>query len=828
MIVAKSFLRYLRRRRSLSILQLLGIACGVAAVVGMTLSARSAVSSLGDAVEFLNGKATHVIQRPAGPMEEGLLTRLLDDVNVDAFAPVIDRRVRLQTGDSVRLLGIDPFLDGQVRPNMSGAGPRNPKGNEKTLFLSFLLDERAVLIDTNLSGQLRIAPGGELKTTKGVFKVLDTFPNPSGEPLILMDIAHAQTLFGLSGMVDRIDLIVKEEAPFRARWEEGFRIESNRQRKETMSALLHAFKLNLQALSLMALFVGVFLIYNTAMFAVVSRRKDAGILMSIGAHRHEIIGAFLTEIVLLGITGGALGSLLGYGLSRFLTELVGSTISSLYFFLRPAPLPWSWWNLAAGTVLGGGASLIGAISPLIDLARTEPIRALRGRIAYRGTKKKVLTMTLIALGVMILGILLLAMTQYHVYIGFAGVFIFLLGVSLLTGFALITLSMPLKWLLFRAGGIAGKLAAGNIRRNLGRTSVAVAAFMVALAMSVGLGSMIESFRHSLIWWMNSQLRGEAYVSGVGEVEVPEDFYEELKELPGMGGVDPYRNVQVRYKGSPVYLTSISASVLQRYARFGWVEGDDENWEPVKKGAIIISESLARRFAVGKGDTVTLEGSRGPARLPVAAVFYDYTTEHGLIMMDRSTYLMVFGDHTINSLGIFIDAGNPDRERIIEEVRKRAKARNLPVSTRVQLHQSILGVFDNTFAVTRSMRVLAIVVAFFGIAGALMTLFVERQREFGIYRALGFSTGQIATMTLMEGLGMGLVSFLMSIFVGTALAAILIKVINLWSFHWTIFYHFTPAPYVLALFTAVSASIGASLYPLWKVYRTYPHMQIREE
>jgi putative ABC transport system permease protein len=169
-----------------------------------------------------------------------------------------------------------------------------------------------------------------------------------------------------------------------------------------------------------------------------------------------------------------------------------------------------------------------------------------------------------------------------------------------------------------------------------------------------------------------------------------------------------------------------------------------------------------------------------------------------------------------------------RQEILDQVKIRAIQGGLPVYTRDQLWASILAVFDSTFAVTRSMRVLAIVVAFFGIAGALMTLFIERQREFGIYRALGFSTRQVAAMTLMEGLGMGLVSFLMSLWVGTLLGWVLIKVINLQSFNWTIFYYPSWEPYATSAITTILASVGAALYPIWKVYRKYPQMQIREE
>ena len=116
----------------------------------------------------------------------------------------------------------------------------------------------------------------------------------------------------------------------------------------------------------------------------------------------------------------------------------------------------------------------------------------------------------------------------------------------------------------------------------------------------------------------------------------------------------------------------------------------------------------------------------------------------------------------------------------------------------------------------------------GIAGALLTLFMERQKEFGIYRALGVSTRQVAAMTLLEGLGMGMVSLALSAVVGTILALILIKVINLRSFNWTIFFYPAWGPYLLAGLTASLASIGAALYPVWKIFRTYPSLQLREE
>jgi putative ABC transport system permease protein len=827
-IVTKSFLRYLPRRFSLSLLQLMGVACGVAAVVGMTLSAQTALRSFSKAIEFIRGKATHSIQRPAGPMEEHLLVKLGGDPAVEWFSPVIDRSLRLGNGELLRLLGIDPVLDRNIRPEIAKVEFLSGKVNDSETFLSFLVDERAVFVDHDLKVELGITSEKILETIKGPLRVQGSFPNPSGEPLIIMDIGHVQKLYSIGGYVDRVDLILSDESGFNSRWGKGFLIQSARQRSETFSGMLQAFRLNLEALSLLALFVGVFLIYNTAMFTVVSRRRDTGILRSLGANRMEILAAFLSEILILGGIGGALGGLIGYFLTRFLTDLIGSSISNLYFFLRPEPVSWSIWILVTGVGLGCSASLLGGALPLFELVRTDPVKALSGRVTSRESVRKAKKSAFAGLFVLLISLILFLLPGAHVYVGFAGVFGFVLGVSLLTGILLVVVHPIVRKILGRMGRLPGKLAAGNIRQNLGRTGVAIAAFMISLSMSIGLGSMIGSFRQSLIWWMDTQIRGDLYIGKILEAEVPEDVYEEIRKIEGLGGVHPYRNTQTLYRNTSINVSAVDASVLEKYARFGWLKGGNENWEPVKRGGVIISESFSRRFGVKSGETITLEGIQGPTEFNVGAIFYDYTTEHGLVMMDRSTFLKTFGDRTLNNIGIFIDPDNPRRAELLQEVRKKAEARNLPVLTGAQLHQNILDVFDSTFSITRSMRAIAIVVAFFGIAGALLTLFIERSREFGIYRALGFSTGQVAKMTLMEGLEMGIVSFSLSLIVGTTLSILLIKVINIRSFNWTIFYYPALQPYLVTGVTAILASIGAAAYPIWKVYRTYPQIQIREE
>ncbi len=824
-IVTRAFLRYLPRRKGLSLLQVIGIALGAAATVGMVLSARTALYSFQRAVEFLKGDATHSLERPAGPMPEKDLWTLAFDGAVEAFSPVIDRRLSLSTGEVVRVMGIDPFLDRKVRPEFYQQGKIS--GWEEEEFLSFLLQERTVLVDSSTYARMMLGKGHSLETSHGDLWVLGSFPNRSGEPLMLMDISHAQSLFALEGRIDRVDLILRDELDFLSRWSQGYVVRSVQEQSSSLTEMLSAFRLNLEALSLLALFVGVFLVYNTAMFAVVSRKRDAGILLSLGATRAEILKAFLSELLILGGLGGALGSLLGYVLSLTLTQVVSRTISQLYFFLWPERPDWSYQLLFYGVLLGVGASLLGAVVPLVDLLKTDPIKAMRGRALShpRGT-----TIRKLALG----GVTCLALSgaivlfSGGVYWGFASAFGTLLGASLMVGWVMRRLGSPLKAILGLAAGCGGRLAASNVSQNLGRTAVAVAAFMVALSMSIGLGSMIGSFRQTLIWWMDSQLRGDLYIAPSREIEVPELLLQELQAIPGIGGLDPYRNTQTLYMGRWVQISAVDASTLKKFTRFGWLKGGQEHWDRVLQGDVIVSESFARRFQVSEGEYLTLEGARGPVRLRIEAVFYDYTTEHGLIMMDRKTYLEIFDDPTIDALVVFIEAQGLPREQVMEKVKSLAWKYGLPVSEQREFHGNILSLFDATFAVTRSMRAMAVVVAFFGIAGAILTLFIERQRDFGIYRALGFSSGQVAGITVLEGLAMGVWSFVLSVFAGTALAWVLIRAINLRSFHWTIFFHWGWEPYVLSLATALIASLGAALYPTWRVYRTYPLMQIRDE
>ena len=269
-------------------------------------------------------------------------------------------------------------------------------------------------------------------------------------------------------------------------------------------------------------------------------------------------------------------------------------------------------------------------------------------------------------------------------------------------------------------------------------------------------------------------------------------------------------------------------MLQRFAHFQWLRGATSTG--TRCGAARWRSPRASRgaSASGAGERIVLEGRAGPREFAVEAVFHDYTSEHGVILMDRETYLGLSGDRTINTVGVYLEPDHPQRDATAAEVLRLAAERGFPAQRREDLHRGIRAVFDATFAVTRSLRLLAVITAFFGIAAALLTLFTERRREFGIFRALGFSAGQVVGVTFLEGLGLGLASFALSAISGTAVAVLLIRVINLRSFHWTIPFHPAWETYAVAAALAVGASLAAAVYPAWLVHRTYPQLQLRDE
>jgi putative ABC transport system permease protein len=384
-------------------------------------------------------------------------------------------------------------------------------------------------------------------------------------------------------------------------------------------------------------------------------------------------------------------------------------------------------------------------------------------------------------------------------------------------------------------GTLGRMATRSVGRAVGRTGVAVAALMVAVSVTIGVGLMIQGFRATVENWLNLSLRADVFVAAPlpgGAREAPTidpAVVARVAAVPGVADVETFRAVSVGSPLGDVRLVVADPRRARPAALYRFAEGSpDEIWKRVTDGAVIVSEPFAyRRGLPAHGGAVTLPTDRGSATFPVAGIFYDYATEQGLVLMSRNVYERWFDDRAISSLGVFVAEGRAV-EDVAASLRQALAGTALQVTPNRALRAQALRIFDRTFAVTEALRLLAVAVAFIGVWSALMALQLDRTRELATLVAIGLLPGQLRKLTLLETGLMGLLAGVLSLPTGFLLAAILVDVINVRSFGWTMRLVASPEVFGEAVLTSVVAALAASLYPLWRLERMSLASALRQE
>jgi putative ABC transport system permease protein len=308
-----------------------------------------------------------------------------------------------------------------------------------------------------------------------------------------------------------------------------------------------------------------------------------------------------------------------------------------------------------------------------------------------------------------------------------------------------------------------------------------------------------------------------------------DVPERLAAIPGVQEVETIRNVVVNSEFGEVHLAA--ADTQRRRAaelyRFGGGNPDDV-WRRMSQGEVIVSEPFAYRHGLPQqGGQVRLQTDSGERTFSIAAIYYDYSSDQGTILMARDVYYQYWNDRGISALALYARAGAEPQE-IADAARTALAGTALQVQVNRALRDQALVVFDRTFAITNALRILAVVVAFIGVLSALMALQIERGRELATLQALGLTGGQMWRLAFMETGLMGLTAGLLSLPTGFVLALVLIYVINLRSFGWTIQMTLDPFVFVQALLVSVAAAILASVYPMRRLLRQPISAALRQE
>jgi putative ABC transport system permease protein len=477
--------------------------------------------------------------------------------------------------------------------------------------------------------------------------------------------------------------------------------------------------------------------------------------------------------------------------------------------------------------------LFAALAPALEAANVPPVTAMRRSTLEDRVRTLLPIIGAVGAGMVIIGAALLALND-SIIGSFTALFFIIIGLALIVPLAtqwLMTLAAPV---LRRTVGMLGEIAARTVVKAISRTSVAIAALMVAVSVTIGVSVMIASFRATVVNWLDLTLVADIYISapnvgGTSNATLSAAIKDDVAGVTGVGAVDTVRRVEVDSPDGPVSLVVSDSRTRRSASLYRFANGDPEAiWNAVQNGAVVVSEPFAFRHNLpATGGTVTLRTEQGEKTFNVVAIYYDYASDQGAVLMSRTIYEQYWSDRGISGIGVYAAPGVNVPE-LADAIRVALKDTPLQVQVNSELRKQALVVFDRTFAITDALRLLAVVVAFIGVLSALMALQLERARELATLQALGLTPPQLWKLTLLETGLMGATAGLLSLPTGFILALVLIYVINLRSFGWTIQMTLDPSVFVQAMLVSIAAACLAALYPMRRLLRMEIAAALRQE
>ena len=841
--LTKSSLRYLIKHPWQFGLSVLGIAMGVAIVVSIDIANHSSSKAFNLSMDAVAGKTTHQIVGTSEGIDNSYYTWLRVEKGIRNIAPIIESFVSLPgTNKKIfRLLGVDFFAERPFRNYLSQTGI-SIDGELKDFLTkpnSIIISEEGLKeLDKSVNDSIKIIINGKEKYLYIIgFITTDDQNKSTLENLFITDIASAQELTEKKNKIDYIDLIItneEEEEKIKSLLPDGFELQKSGSRSETAEQMLEAFNINLTSLSLLALIVGLFLIYSTMTFSVVQRKVLIGTLRSIGVTSQQISGIILREAFIVGTIGTLLGFVLGYLISKYLIVFISQTINDLYYVVNVREIYVSPLIIIKGIGLGIIATVLSALKPAKEASMVHPRSAMIRSEQETTLLKKVPIMSVVGVISLIVGALILLIPSKNIWLSYLGILPIIVGFALLTPLVIILVEKIFSPLYKSLFGISGKIASRSIIQNISRTYIAIAALALAVAATVGVGTMISSFRVTVISWLEARLDADIFITAPSLVSrrndavLSEEILLKIKSQDGVKDLNFYREIEL-YQGDERYRLIASGLSPQSYSGFQFKEGNPETaWKNFENGALLISEPFAYKYELDVGSSLKLKTDTGMRDFKIAGIYYDYASDQGLVTIHYNHFQKYWSTKGFSGISVFVNEGYS-----INNVKKEIQSletggQQLLVRTYKFLRDSSVEIFDRTFIIANVLQILSVIVAFVGILSSLMSLQLERKRELGILRANGFLPSQLFKIVNLQTVLMGLTAGLLALPLGNVLAAILVYIINKRSFGWTMQFDLLPSIMIEALIVSLLAAFLAGVYPGYKMSKTSPINALREE
>jgi len=823
-LYARLVLRPLRLEAGRAILAVLTVALGVSVFLAIRLANRAAVASFEGFAQGIGTGAEYTVRAALGPLDEAGLARL-EPLRRDLWLrPVLEGSFTRRTGPA-RADSWEAETFQILATDLVGLGGGQGGGGEARFDTTFL-QPGSVLASRALGAATGKPLQGFVDGRPVTLRVAGQIPEVPERPavqrnLLVMDLPAAQELFRRPGQVDRLDLGLlpgrpADAARIGAALPASWTLEAAEQRASSAKAMSGAFRLNLTVLSLIALAVGAYLLFQAFDAAVNRRRETWALLQALGCPRGRILGFVLGEAALLGGLGSLLGVALGWALAQGAVRFVARTMEALYGAASARHAALSPVEAAWALVLGTLTCLLAAWLPARRAAAMPPVQLLA-----RGAQARPMPWLPLALaGAMLTGTglavaFLPRVPQGTLWPAYLGSGLVLFGGSLAALALLPALGLPGRSARF--WGL--RLSLRPLLHPTGRHGFAAAALTVAVGMTVGMGVMVRSFEATVEGWIGDSLRADLYAAPLGAVGAgsrhriaPEEALA-IEADPAVAAVDRYQVVPYAFRGRPTSLATGDFQVLGSRGHLAMVKGGDcaavlarVHRDGLADPGAVASETFSRRFDLHIGDELDLGGGH---RARLRGIYGDYGNERGSLLLDRPVFLAWLGDARAASLALYLAPGQ-SAAKVAERLGQAHPG--LQFRSNQALRRQVERIFHQTFAITYALEVIGLAVALAGLLQSLAGLALARRGDIWTLRSLGGSEGAITLVLLGEGLGVALAGCLGGLGLGLLLSRILVQVLNPQAFGWTLAYRL-PWGFLGALLGVCAVAAAALLLPV---------------
>jgi putative ABC transport system permease protein len=837
-MILRTLLGHYRRHPMQALFLLSGIVIANVLLVGTQLINAHARASYERGEQILGaGPVGQIINRDDGaPLDERLFVDLRRQ-GFDRVAPVLSTIVRTREGKTLELVGVDALSMPQANAaNGSSASLESSAGFSAAGFGDFAFPPYAVLAAPARLKQLEVADGAQLVLANGT--TLPPLRAVASENLghrLLIDLGALQELTQKRGRLSAL-LVFEQDSERLAALIKALPAEVQFVSQENgpdPAQLTRSLHLNLAAMGMLACVVGLFLTYNAIAFSYTDRRELLRKLRLSGISRAGLASALLLELALFLVVGCALGLWLGGHLAASLLPGLGLTLAQLYNVYIAYPdtlLPSGYWLPLIMTAIAAFAC---AWFPLRQTLHAPILE--RWSEGWHMQSALIRDRRLFVVGMLLfLATALIARSATSIWVALGGMACLLLGAAL-------CLPALLRWIL---QGLSRRIPAHAVRWSwltadsrwlLGPAALALMAMALALVANSGLNTMIGSFRAATDAWLEQRLAAQLFV-GDKKLANPQ----RLAELDAwLRARDPSIAFTARYR--------VETDIATPRAGFESVTrveiADLSPREPFRSSVallrtepgadklffagegVYISERAWRLDGWQPGDRISL--CDGQPELTVVGVYYDYGNPRSQWMVSPTRFRSCWPRLPPVGIGIHGPAAL-DWQTLRAQLVIDFGLRDNAVVDQRELRDVGMRVFDRTFAITRALNLLTLVVAGIGIFCSVSAIHHHRVGQQALLASLGLSRGERGWMLLCQWGVLGALCTLLVWPFGSALAWYLAAVVTPVAFGWSFPLQLEWAPYARLVGLATAALVLAVALPSLRLLRVSPAAMLREQ